>query len=407
MSTFDSVTAPVLGSARRFYTSHLREVVADRLLRGGTRTLARRRLLDDPPSYLDDLRFVDGSETVTLAEPPGVGPLPESIHEKVGEWTFDRPFVAVLRNVQLVGPNALPIAPDGAYVLEAVDGSSRRVADGIVRTLAAGRLPVRRGSVDRTLETAVSLAGPWSREFFHWFADYLPRLGSLERYREATDEAPPLLLPADPPEWLAESLDLLGVPAGRRIAWTGGRVAVERLVVPSLPRHVESTAPEAGYIQSPRATGWVARRLREAVDLDDGPDAGRRLYVSRAGRAARDVVNEEDLLSTLSAHGFEVVHPERWSLPAQVAAFADAEAVCGPHGGGLVNVIYAPADATLLELFGARTNPCFYALAVGTGRRYAAHHATAAGDHLRVDSDALDRLLALADEPEGWASASK
>jgi capsular polysaccharide biosynthesis protein len=180
-------------------------------------------------------------------------------------------------------------------------------------------------------------------------------------------------------------------------------MAVKRLVVPSLPRHVESTAPDAGYTQSPRAMEWVARRLREPVDLDDGPGVGRRLYVSRAGQPARRVVNEDALQPTFSDYDFELVHPEAWSLSEQVAAFSRADAVCGPHGAGLINLVYAGTDVRVLELFGRRTNPCFYGIADGMGKPYAAHHATPAGEHLRVDPENLDRLLAMADE---WPQAS-
>lgn len=388
----------IRGGLRRLYTDHLREYLAHAI--GQHRTLTRRDLVESTPAYVTDVTFVDERETVTLSPPLSLGPLPQAVREKVGEWTFDRPFVATLRDVQLVGPHALPIASDGAYVLEATDGSSARAADEVVRTLAARRLPVRRGSPDSTLATAVSLAGPWSREFFHWFADYLPRLRSLERHVEETGAEPPLLLPADPPTWIAESLDLLGIPERRRLSWQGGRVAVRRLVVPSLPRHVESTAPDAGYIQSPRALAWVAERLWEGIGdrlretAEDRPDVGRRLYVSRAGQSARSVVNETELRSTLVNYDFEVVHPEEWSLTEQIVAFAAADVVCGPHGGGLTNVIHTPRDATLLELFGARTNPCFYAIASGLGRRYAAYQATAEGDHLRIDPGQLTDLLA-------------
>jgi capsular polysaccharide biosynthesis protein len=143
---------------------------------------------------------------------------------------------------------------------------------------------------------------------------------------------------------------------------------------------------------------WVADRLRDAVDHGDRPDVGQRLYVSRAGQSDRNVVNEAELRSTLAAHGFEIVKPEAWSLPRQVAAFADAEAVCGPHGAGLVNFVYADDSATLLELFGTRTNPCFYAIAAGLGRRYAVHRATAEEDHIRVDPGRLADLLGLLDD---------
>jgi len=384
--------------AHAIYTRYAREALTRALFdHGFASSLSRRDVLRSAPEYVVEMEPTDSAEVFTLTEPPAVGTLPATIREKAREWSLDQPFVATLRDVQLVGPNALPIAPDGAYVLEAADGSAPRVTDELVRTIGAGRLPVCR-SADRTVETAVPLTGPWSREFFHWFVDYLPRLRQIERLYGTLDAGPPLLIPSNPPDWLRTSLDLLGVDEGHRLEWSGGRVTIKRLVVPSLPRHTESTAPDAGYVQSPRAVGWVADRLRDAVDHDDRPDIGRRLYISRAGQPDRDVVNEAELRSTLAAYDFEVVHPEEWSLPQQVAAFADTEAVCGPHGAGLVNFVYADDSATLLELFGARTNPCFYAIAAGLERRYAVHAATAEGDHLRVDPDRLSDLLGLLDD---------
>jgi capsular polysaccharide biosynthesis protein len=118
------------------------------------------------------------------------------------------------------------------------------------------------------------------------------------------------------------------------------------------------------------------------------------------------VVNETALRPVLRDHGFAVVRPEEWSLREQVATFATAEAVCGPHGAGLLNAVYGP-DAALLELFGARTNPCFYAVAAGLDRRYAAHRATAAGDHLRVAPDRLAALLGLLDGQSRSSADSK
>jgi capsular polysaccharide biosynthesis protein len=394
MSILNSTVETVINSARQVYTNHLRVLLAKQFL-GRDRMLTRQELLEDSPSYLKDFYFADKNEVVTLTEPSSVGPLPNNIREKIGEWTFDRPFVATLQDVQLVGPDALPIAPDGRYVLEAADGSSQRVSDGLVRTLVAGDLPIRQGSVDRTLKTAVSLAGPWSEEFFHWFADYLPRLRLLNWLEKSK---PPLLLPADPPKWLTDSLNLLGVSQDRRLSWTGGRTTVERLIVPSLPRHTESTAPKMGYVHSPRALSWVAEEIRDAVDDSDRPNVGRRLYVSRSRQDTRTVMNQDIYHEMLTKHGFEIVRPETWSLAMQVTAFAGAEAICGPHGGGLLNLIYTDRDAILLELFGERTNPCFYSIAAGTGRRYAAHHATAVGDNLRVNPQSLSELLTMAND---------
>lgn len=392
--------------ARRAYTGHLRAPLAAGVVGGFRPTLTRQALLDGRVPTTVEVRVVDDPETVRLAPPAHVAPVPDALREKVGEWTLDPPFVATVRDAQLVGPNALALTADGAYLPEAVDGSSPRVADELIRCLAAQRLPVRRGAVDRRLDAAVPLAGPWSREFFHWFADYLPRLRTLERWTAVTGEAPPLLVPADSPAWLTASLDLLGVPADRRVSWTDGRVAVDRLVVPSLPRHVGSTAPPAGYVHSPRALSWVADHLRDAVGSDDRRPVGDRLYVSREGQPARAVVNEAALCPILREHGFAVVRPEEWSLAEQVATFAAAEAVCGPHGAGLLNTVYGP-EAALLELFGARTNPCFYAITAGLGRQYAAHRATAEEDNLRVGPDRLANLLGLLDSQSRSSADAK
>lgn len=384
--------------ARAVYTQYVRQALTQIIFNYGIGdTLSRCDILDSCPEHVIEIAIIDQPEVVRLSKPLVVGSLPETIYNKINNWKFDRSFVATLQNIQIVGPNAIPITSDGAYVLEATEGSSLRVVDELVRTIGAGQVPVRRSS-DHILDTVISMVGPWSQEFFHWFADYLPRLRQIEQLYGGLNAAPPILIPGNAPNWLRSSLDLLGVDEENRIQWHGGRMNIRRFVIPSLPRHVESTKPDAGYIQSPRAIEWVSSQLRNAVDISSRPDIGRRLYVSRAGQSERRVVNEANLYSVLSSHGFEIIYPENWSLEEQVTAFAQAEAVCGPHGAGLINFVYADDSAILLELFGKRTNPCFYGIAEGIGRRYAVHHATSVGENLSVDPRNFDRLLSMADD---------
>jgi hypothetical protein len=381
--------------ARELYTRRLREPLATALFdRGGYPLLTRRSLYDDPPGYVVDFETYFEPETVEVGPPRCAGAVPDDLSRVVRSWAFDRPFVAVLEDVDLVGPDALPVAPDGAFVVEAADGSKYRLTDALVRAVGSGVVPVHRGT-GRRRDLVVSLAGPWSSEFFHWFADYLPRLRPLERYERETGVSPQLLVPRDPPAWLTESLARLGVSSDRVVEWTGGRCSVERLVVPSMPRQTRSTAPPEGYVHSPAALGWLRDRLRSGVSPDDRPDVGDRLYVSRAHQPTRHVRNEGDLLSVAGDYGFETVYPERWSLAEQVAAFAGADAVLGPHGAGLFNAVYGEGT-TLVELFGERTNPCFFAIAAGREIPYAATQCAAVGSDMRVDTDDLRTLLSLA-----------
>ncbi|MFB6103167.1 MAG: DUF563 domain-containing protein [Haloplanus sp.] len=382
-------------AARTLYADHLRTPLAKCLFnRLGYPLMTRQMLYDGPPDYVSDFRELFPAETVTIGPPRSVGPVPANLQEVVREWEFVPPFVFVVEDADLVGPNALPIAPDGGFVVEAASGSAPRVTDAVVRALGRGVAPIHRGTGERH-DAVVSFAGPWSGEFFHWFADYLPRLRVLERYERETGVAPQVLIPADPPAWLTRSLTLAGVSEERRVRWDGRRWSVDRLVVLSMPRHTRTTAPDAGYIHSPRELGWVRDRLLNRLPPTDRPDVGTRLYVSRSRQPSRHVRNEADLLSVAREFGFETVYPEDWTLDEQLAAFAEADAVLGPHGAGLLNAMYGD-DTTLVELFGERTNPCFFAIAGGMDMPYAMSHCEAVGDDMRVDPERLRELLALA-----------
>jgi capsular polysaccharide biosynthesis protein len=231
---------------------------------------------------------------------------------------------------------------------------------------------------------AVSLAGPWSDEFFHWFVDYLPRLLVVEEYIKRSNIEPVYLVPSNRPTWLSRSLELLGISDNRINLWNDKRAIVDHLLLPSLWRHTQSTAPPEGYIHSPRSIREVGSRLRENIQGEAAKNSiGTRLYVSRSDATTRDVVNESELQPIFDEYGFDVVHPEKWSLDEQIATFAEADVVAGPHGGGLTNVMYTP-DPTVMEFFGQNTNPCYYGLFAGNGWEYGLVNGGEVGSNIRV-----------------------
>jgi hypothetical protein len=330
------------GAATELYTDHVREPLST-VLFGPERLslLTRQGLQDRTRNDILGWWSVGECERVHISEPAYADELPAALRKMVMTWRFDPSFVTEVAEIDLVGPNALAISRSNEYLLENAEGSRIRVTDELLRTAKSGVLPrYRGGRADN--DHLVSLVGPWSREFFHWFADYLPRLQRLKAYEAETGTRPLVLVPSFPPNWLVESLDLLSVPPERRVRWTGGRSHVDRLVVPSLPYQTETVAPAEGYIHSPSALEWLAERLERAVSPADRPSGlGTRFYVSREGQPTRHIHNEDALLPLLSDYGFEKVLPETWTLREQIAAFAEAEAVIGPHGAGLLNAIYA------------------------------------------------------------------
>ncbi len=115
----------------------------------------------------------------------------------------------------------------------------------------------------------------------------------------------------------------------------------------------------------------------------------RRLYVSRNDSEGRHIANEAEILPLLQAHGFERVTPEKLPFVEQVALFAQASHVTGPHGAGLSNIIFSPQGLTFMEFFHPLFIPNNFAqLVPAMGVNYAAF----------VAKDALSDAPAMNDE---------
>jgi hypothetical protein len=360
----------------------------------GSRVVTRNGLLDDPPAGYAVYPF-GTEERYTFERPPHVGELPAVIEAKVGECTVPAPFVVEVVDSTMIGPSGI-VTTNHNLLVESVLGGYERLVDASVRALLAGQWPGEtrlQRSTCRYDDPVFSLVGPWATEYYHWLTDYLVQVFAIETYRNRTNCDPLVVIPSDPPAWLRDSLSLAGIPRTRTVEWTGTRVHCARLAVGSARRHTAST--NDGYIHSPAALARLGERLRAAVDVED--DDPRCLYVSRADAADRRVRNEDELLDTLDAYGFERLVPGDHSFEEQVRRFANAEFVVGPHGAGLTNLIFAE-EATLVELFGSYHNACFFALARGMGHEYACVNASPDGADLRVDvasvADLLDDLLA-------------
>lgn len=189
---------------------------------------------------------------------------------------------------------------------------------------------------------ATSLLTLWHENYYHWLIDALPRLGVLEAAGRNFRELP-IIVPDPLTRFQSQSLDALGIGTDQRIPFDGSSVRVDELVW-------ASAAAPIGFCSS-----FIPRWLRNQFVPPEGPSASvdgevrqrRRLFVSRR---VRSVANEEELWPILDRHRFELVRPETLSFTDQVALFASAEMVVGPHGAGMANVVFG-RDLSVLELF--------------------------------------------------------
>jgi hypothetical protein len=108
-------------------------------------------------------------------------------------------------------------------------------------------------------------------------------------------------------------------------------------------------------VPTPREQEMFARVARDVAGVAK-PGGGRRLFVSRRSvtRAAdgtyRALLNEEELVETLAARGYEIVEPELLTFPQQIRLFAGADLVAGLGGAGMFNVVFCSPGTRVVSI---------------------------------------------------------
>ena len=76
----------------------------------------------------------------------------------------------------------------------------------------------------------------------------------------------------------------------------------------------------------------------------------KKIFISRRF-SNRSLPNEEYLEEKARSAGFDVVYLERISLPEQIVMFEMAEVICGTHGAGLANLVWAKNCRSMFEIY--------------------------------------------------------
>jgi len=201
--------------------------------------------------------------------------------------------------------------------------------------------------------------------FGHWLLNHLARLALAESAPAL--EGVPLVVGDNITARQLECLELMGYGETRLLRLRKGRLArFDRLWAPMMPLcGIDGTLHWA-----PAIVDFLRQRL--GVRDDAPPGARRRLYLTRRGARWRRVLNEDTLSATLADRGFETVDPGTLTIRQQRELAANAEAIVGAFGAGMNLLLFAPRDATVVELKPAARNNMNInpALARRIGQRY-------------------------------------
>jgi capsular polysaccharide biosynthesis protein len=194
-------------------------------------------------------------------------------------------------------------------------------------------------------EACIILSHPGQYIYGHWILDMTPRLLLLQQ--RGFDPEIPIMLNELPP-WAGFFFAAFGLDIARVRSLPCGITRIGSAVMPSTSksgfrlgaplladswRHLKGFVEDAG-LSSPDLKG-LPRPAKIYVSRQNWPDKR---------RAIRNISEVERLAVEL---GYQVIHPEIYSVAQQAAVFRHARAIVGEDGSALHNIIFADAGCVL------------------------------------------------------------
>ena len=237
--------------------------------------------------------------------------------------------------------------------------------------------------------------------FYHWNFQCLPGTVLLRQVaRERGLDYRIVLPPLDARR--RRSLELAGIAPSECVTLVPERFLQD---VPLL--YTTATCGHYAFQPSAKLLG-VMNPYRDACLACGDASLPTRFYVSRRDAPGkREIENEAELVRALEACGHEELLMSTLSIEDQVSVFARAESVVAPHGAGLVNLMFSPPTARLVEILPENYRYAyFFRLAQVRGMGYAQVLAEVVGEgagkslhdsRTRVD---VDKVLATLERSE-------
>jgi len=277
------------------------------------------------------------------------------LREEGYDWSPRK--VCELQNAVVMGKDGLIADSDGNFISDSIknrepwESTEKYVSERpemIFRAIKRrkGILPL---SKPTRLENAICMVGTHTDGHYgHWLLEYLPMLFYLSVYEENTGSEPDIIIDKNAPDWMLETLRILGYDDERFVRFDDEFALVDRLVLP-LPSSGKFAYSPRMTRMSPVEYRWLRDRFLESVEGTD-TTANERFYLSRQGVDRRQITNFDEIKPVLDDFDIEVVRPETLSIEEQVRKFSRGGLFVGPTGSSLHNTLFAK-NAKTVEIF--------------------------------------------------------
>lgn len=176
-----------------------------------------------------------------------------------------------------------------------------------------------------------AFTGPWVNNYYHFIIDYCLKYNELSR-NGVIDERYNIIYHNKMRKWQLEYYGFLGIDENRLVGSRDTPLHVNKLLIGSSQRH--------RFAVSNLAIQGFKNTIFSRLDFDVNKP-NKRFYLSRRNARVRRILNEDEVVSFLKFHGFQIIQPETLSLTDQIKLFAEAEVIVAPHGAGLTNIIFS------------------------------------------------------------------
>jgi hypothetical protein len=237
-------------------------------------------------------------------------------------------------------------------------------------------------------KSKVALLGSSQISFYHFVTEVVGDWWFLKQmgYRESDFAA--IVVHGHRKDWQEEILDMLGIPVQKR-----------RYHYEVKERHVDLVVPYRTKGDAVSVPSWMCDALWSELGKGLAIGAGRRkIYISRKDAPRRRMINEAQMTERLKGLGFEVRQLEGMTIAEQQKLFGSARVVVAEHGAALTNIVWCPANATVVDIHPTvPAMPCFKILAESRGVRYipifVAQSKVLERDDWSITAEAIDRIL--------------
>jgi hypothetical protein len=298
--------------------------------------------LDEPTTYKRVAPEIHGSSIIAARV--------KAMLEDQASVVPPRAEVGRLRDAKIIGAGIV-IVGDEFVVEESFINMRHTSRRGVLYRVANSDLYVSEDSLSayRTMPPGsdyVCAKQTWDANYGHWVVDTLPRMLNLQNV-VSTRTAKFVLngnRSAAMKKVFSDSLGILGV-SDEQLVWTDHRPVHFEELVYATPMSIPP------LIKSPLSIRNLESLTEKVpVPVRSSYEGMRKIYLSRNRYPRRRLLNEEELIPDLLAHGYSIIYPEQLSFLEQIALFSQATHVVGNMGAAFSNLAFSPQAVRVLVL---------------------------------------------------------